>query len=105
MTQQTREVLEGRQIQGSTESIARKVTILPAGSAPTLTTVVAYDITAHAWTVVTSTVLTGSGSVAGDEITLPALHSLTADHTYWIEFTFTSGGNTLSGHVIVECDR
>ena len=85
-----REMIESPIYQGADEYITRTVTTTPWGSAPTAVSVVMKD---SGGTDVSGTTLTGVPAGAGDEITLPALHSLTAGMEYRLEVKFTSGGN------------
>jgi hypothetical protein len=54
---------------------------------------------------VTSTVLSGSASVAGDVITLPTVKSLTEGHRYRIEVKFTVSGSVMEAFFIVVAQR
>lgn len=100
----SREVREGKQNQGVDESIAYTITTTPWGGTPSSVSVVVKDVSDPAApSVVTATVMpTGSASVAGDVITLPALKLLTAEHLYKVEVMFTSGGNVLECYLMVE---
>lgn len=90
----SREVNEGTQYQGADESIKYKITSTPWGTAPTISSIVAKDMT-NGGTDVSGTVLSGASSVAGDSMTLKALGSLTANHMYRVEVKFTTAdGNT-----------
>jgi hypothetical protein len=98
----SREVKEGVQPQGIGEQIAYKLSSTPWASTPTVTGVKAYDVTEPDVRIdVTSTVLSGSSGVVGDQITTPIVKSLTVDRVYWIEITFTSGGLTFVPYFIV----
>lgn len=100
-----REVAEGRQYQGEDESIAYKLTTTPWGTAPSSVVVVVKDVN-NAYLDVTSTVMpTGSPSVVGDVITLPALKLLTRDHTYRVEIKFTAQGNNFEPYIMVSGQR
>lgn len=90
----SREVVEGLQYQGTDEKVYYTITTTPWGSTPTSVSVKAYD-ESNASTDVSSAVLSGSATVSGDIITLPALYTLTAGHTYRVECKFTSSGNIL----------
>lgn len=91
-----RRVQEGKQAQGSGESLIYTLTTTPWGSAPTGVAVDVYDVTTPSTREdVTDDVLTGTSSVAGDIITLPALHSLEDGHRYEVRIAFTDDeGNT-----------
>lgn len=92
--QLSREVIEGTQAQGADESIAYTITSTPWGTAPTIDSIVAKDMT-EGGTDVSAIVLSGASSVAGDVMTLQSLGHLTANHLYRIEVQFTTAdGNT-----------
>ena len=96
-----REVVEGKQFQGEDESIAYTLDVGAVGSSPSSVAVVVKDVTAG--TVVTSTVMpTGSPSVAGDVITLPALKLLTAGRLYRVEVKYTIANNILESYFYVQ---
>lgn len=100
----SREVLEGVQYQGEDESIAYTVDVSAIGSSPSAVTVVVKDVTNSA--VVTSTVMpTGSASVSGDVITLPALKLLTAGVLYRVEVKYTISGNVLESYFYVQAQE
>lgn len=85
-----REVYEGRQQQGVGESLSYGLTTTPWGSSPTSVSVVVKDVTDPLNpSTVTDGVTTGSPVVNGDVITLPKLHSLTANHKYRVYVYFT----------------
>jgi len=84
-----REVAEGVQVQGADEKLTYRLTVTNWGTNPTSPTVVVKN---EAGTDVTSTVCTGSASVSGNAITLPAIGSLTAGTLYRVEVKFTTGG-------------
>lgn len=94
MTITTREVVEGTQYQGESETLRYKITSTPWGASPTVLGIVAKDMTTGG-TDVSSTVLSGSSAVVGDVMTLKALGALTKNHFYRIEVQFsTADGNT-----------
>lgn len=96
-----REVLEGKQYQGEDESIAYTLDVTAVGSSPTSVAVVVKDITNDE--TVTATVMpTGSASVSGNVITLPALKLLTADVLYRVEVKYTISGNILESYFYVQ---
>ncbi len=96
-----REVLEGKQFQGVDESIAYTLDVSAVGSSPSSVSVVVKDVT-HA-TVVTATVMpTGSASVSGNVITLPALTQLTAGVLYRVEVKYTIANNVLESYFYVQ---
>jgi hypothetical protein len=90
-----REVKEGQQGQGVREGIAHTIDTTPWGGTPSGLLVKAYDITAGARTDVSTTVLTGAGSILANVITLPRLSALTVGKLYRVEVDFTIGGNAL----------
>jgi hypothetical protein len=85
-----REFNESPLYQGEDERIAHSVTTTPWGSSPSGVSVVLKDSDG---TDVSATHLTGSSSISGDVITLPTMHSLTADERYRLEVKFTVAGN------------
>ena len=96
-----REVLEGKQYQGVDESIAYTLDVSAVGSSPSSVSVVVKDVTNG--TVVTSTVMpTGSASVSGTVITLPALKLLTAGVLYRVEVKYTISNNVLESYFYVQ---
>jgi len=103
-----REILEGRQEQGTEEEITYTLTVPATWGTPTGTpTVKAYSYDGTTYTDVTSTVIpAGSASVASQVITLPEIKSMTADVTYRIEIKFTtSEGNIMEAYGWIDCKR
>jgi hypothetical protein len=84
-----REIIESPWTQGQAESQVHTLTTTPWGSNPTSITVKIFLNGVD----VSSTCLTGSPSVVGDVITLPAVHSLAVDTEYRLEVTFTCNGS------------
>lgn len=97
----TREVREGTQPQGVDERIVYRLDVTNWGNSPTSVSVVVKD---RAGIDVTATVMTGSASVAGNIISLPVLHSLTATVIYRVEVKFTIDGNVLEAYVYVRAE-
>lgn len=96
-----REVQEGKQYQGVDESIAYTLDVSAVGSSPSAVAVVVKDMTNGA--VVTTTVMpTGSASVSGNVITLPALKFLTAGVLYRVEVKYIIAGNILESYFYVQ---
>lgn len=95
-----REVVEGTQEQGVDESIAYTLDTTAAGGTPS-----SVSVAVKLWpagTDVKSTVMpSGSPSVNGNVITLPALGSLTAENTYRVEVKYTTGGNVLEDYILI----
>lgn len=101
----SREVKEGVQLQGKDEIIAYELTTTPWGSSPTSVAVTLWDVTAATWTDVSSTMLSGAASVAGDVITTPLVTGLTAGSTYRLEVKFSTGGNTLEAYAVIQAEK
>ena len=97
-----RQVMERDIRQGEDERIVYSVDVSRWTSSPTLEACKAYEMTGDVRTDVTETVLTGSGSVAGNVITLPALSGLAAGKVYRVEVKFSSGGNTFETYFYVK---
>lgn len=96
-----REVQEGKQYQGVDESIAYTLDVSAVGSSPSSVAVVVKDVTNTA--TVTATVMpTGSASVSGNVITLPALKLLTAGILYRVEVKYTISSNILESYFYVQ---
>lgn len=89
-----REVLEGKQAQGTTESVIYKVDVTNWGATPTSPTVVAYD--SRGRVVTTQLFPTNSPSVSGNVITLSACGPVYLDEDYLVVVKFTLGGNGLA---------
>ena len=101
-----REIIEGTQLQGEDETIYYKLTTTPWGSTPTSTSAKIYSQAGgETYTDVTSTKMTGSTSVSGDVITLPAISGLTAGVMYRVEVKFTSSGNIFEAYAYIKGER
>lgn len=100
MSAKFRIVKEGTQAQGVDEEIVYSITTTPWGGTPTSPAVAVKD---EDGSDVTSTVMpSGSPTVNGDVITLPAMKSLSAGMLYRVEVKFTSGGNVLEAIIPVK---
>jgi hypothetical protein len=89
-----RVVAQGLQYQGIGEKLPYSFATTPWGSSPTSITVAVLDKTTN-YEDVTETVMpdyTGPLTPSGDTITLPKLESLTVEHLYQIEVSFTAEG-------------
>ena len=102
---ETREVVEGRLVQGSEEIIYYTLTTTAWGSAPGSVSIKAYEVTGGAYVEVTSTVLSGTASVTDDVITLPRLQNLEMGKLYRVEVKFTCNLNTFECFFEVEGQR
>lgn len=100
----SREVLEGVQYQGEDESIAYTLDVTAIGSSPSSVAVVVKDVT-NATTVTATVMPTGSPSVAGNVITLPALKLLTAGVLYRVEVKYTISNNILESYFYVQAQE
>lgn len=99
-----REVLETDIVQGEDEKIVYSFASTPWGTGPTNVSFVVKDTT-NSLIDVTSTVMPGSATVAGDVITLPQLKLLTRTHIYRVEIKFDAQGNTFEPFFIVKAER
>lgn len=100
MITRLREVIEGPQPQGIEEAIYWSMDVTEWGSGISNIVVKVYDTSDDSD--VTATVTTGSPSESFGIITLPKIHSLTADKMYRVEIKFDTGaGNTLEGFFIL----
>lgn len=94
----------GLTVQRPSEVISYTVDTTNVAASPTLSTTIAKDITdLSSVTVRTTGVLSGSGSVSGNVITLPKLQSLTDGQKYRIIAQWTSAGNTYQDYFDVIC--
>lgn len=100
----SREIVEGGQEHGVDEEVAYTIATTPWGTDPTDVSIEAYDTTDLSVDV-SSTVLSGSLSVAGDVITTPKIVDLTLGHTYRFEVLFHSGSNIFEFFFTVKCER
>lgn len=90
----SREVTEGRQVQGVDEEIKYTITTTNWGSTPTDVACVVKDMTDGNADVTSTVMPDGSISVSGNIITLKSLKSLTEGKRYRVEVKFTtSDGN------------
>ena len=96
-----RDVAEGLLLQGAEEIVPYTLTTTRWVSAPGVVTVKAYDLTA-AGADVTSTVLSGSPSTAGDVISLPLVQALVAGHRYRVDVKFTAGAGTYEAQIFIQ---
>lgn len=89
--------------QGANESIAYEIDFTNWGtpSSPSVEIFLSSALT----TDLADTLLTGSASVAGDTVTTPAVHSLTAGTAYVLRCTATVDGNTVSATCRIVCDE
>lgn len=99
----SRQVNEGRQIQGVDEKVVYSITTTPWGSGPINVSVTVKDVTANLLDV-TASVTTGSPSVSGDVVTLPKIQSLTVRHLYRVEVKFDVQGNTLEPYFEIQAE-
>jgi len=99
-----REINESGLKQGVDEEIVYQLTTTPWGSSPGSVVVQVFDVTAGSYSDVSETVFSGDSSVSGDEISLPALGSLTAGHIYRLEIRFTCGSNVFETWMRIEAE-
>ena len=102
---EVREVNESGLSQGQDEELVYTLNVSPWGSGPTGVQAKIYDVTGGAYTDMSATMLAGAASVAGDEITLPALSGVVANHNYRLEIKFTIGSNTFEAWCSIEGER
>jgi hypothetical protein len=96
MAEINREIVEGDQYVGLNESPRFKLTTTNWGSSPTTVSVFSYSYnkTTQVYTLNTSTIFpSGSASVSGDVITLPALVPQAVGDMYEVHIKFTAGGS------------
>jgi voltage-gated potassium channel Kch len=100
-----RECNESPVYQGANESLKYTLTTTPWGSTPTTVVLALTDITVSESPVdVTSTLLSGSSSVAGNVITTKVVSGLTSQKKYRLDIKFTdSASNIFEAFVIIQC--
>lgn len=99
MSNNVREIVEGKQSQGSTEEVTYTITFPASWGVPTAPSVIVYSVSLStaALTNVTATVMpAGSASASSQVVTLPELKSLTAGVLYRVLVTVTSGANVFT---------
>ena len=101
----SREIKEGRLVQGADETIVYTLTTTPWGSSPASESAKIYEVDGDTYTDKTSTSMTGSASAAGDVITLPSIHTLTAGTLYRVEVKFTCSGNVFEAYAEIMGER
>lgn len=98
-----REVTEGPQVQGEDETITYTVTTSNWASLPASESMVVKN---RDGVDVTSTVTSGSMSVASDVITLKPISRLVAGERYTVEVQFTAGGGApFECYFYVDCEE
>ena len=97
----TRIAIAEPQPQGKDEAIYWGLDVTRWGSSPTDAAVTVYQDGSD----VTADVTTGSPTVAGNIITLPQIHSLTAGLMYRVEVAFTVGDNDLETHWFIDAEE
>ena len=102
---EVREINESGIGQGQDEALVYTLDVSPWGSAPTGVQVKVYDITGGSYTDESATMLSGAASVTGDEITLPELSGVEANHNYRLEVKFTIGSNTFEAWCRIKGER
>ena len=98
-----RQVVEGIQGQGEDEQIYYVLDVSNYGDDPTNVVVVVKDMS-DGGKVVTDDVTTGSASVSDNEITLPKIHGLTAEHTYRVEVKCTISSNVFEPYFYIKAE-
>ena len=101
----SREIAEGRQVQGTGETIVYTLTTTPWGTSPGSTSAKIYEVDGDTYTDKTSTSMTGSTSVTNDVITLPSIHTLSAGTLYRVEVLFTCSGNIFEAYAEIMGER
>lgn len=100
-----REIRESPVEQGSDESITYNLITTPWGGSPTSPSVKVYELDGGVLTDVTATVCTGTASVVGDKITLPAIDDLKIGKTYRVEVLWTKGVSQFEAWGLIYCTR
>ena len=91
-------------IQGKDEIIVYVLDVSTRATSPT-TPSVTKVIDLETGSDVKATVMpTGTASVSGNSITLPALKLLTVGRTYRVHFTYVKGADTFESTIVVRCN-
>jgi len=98
MANTPRAVKESPLYQGENEEIAYILDTAPWGGTPANEVVKIYD---SSGTDKSSTCLSGSPSVSGDEITTPIVKALSKGESYHLAIQWTYSGNTLEAYCII----
>jgi hypothetical protein len=99
-----REVIESPQEQGEDERIPYTLVTTPWGGSPTSPVCTLKLVSPdNSMSNITATNLSGSPSVAGDNITSGVVFGLTADSKYRLEFKWTNGSKVLEAFMIIYC--
>lgn len=101
----SREITEGRQVQGADETVVYALTTTPWGTSPGSESAKIYEVDGDTYTDVTATKMSGSASAAADVITLPSIHDLIAGTLYRVEVKFTCGSNTFEAYAEIIGER
>ena len=107
MSHSVREILEGPQVQGTTEEVTYTLTFPASWGVPTSPTVIVYSVneSTGALTNVTSTVMpTGSASATLQVATLPELKLLTDGVLYCVVVTVASGTNVFTAKAYIRAE-
>ena len=105
MNKDVRVIVGGERDQGIKEKLVYPCTPPSSWGTPLSATFTAYDITSGADTDVTGTILSGSGSVDGSQISTPLVQNLTLHHRYEVHCTFTTATNTLDFVIPIKAVR
>ena len=98
MAKQPRAVKESPLYQGENEKIAYILDTEPWGGTPANEDVSIYDSAGEDQS---SSCLSGSPSVAGDEITTPIVQALSPGESYHLKIQWTNSGNTLEAYCVI----
>ena len=101
MADKIHEVLDGLQFQRVAESVLYSVDTTAWGGTPTSPVHDVFD-EEDLTTSLKSSLMSGSPTVAGDNINLPALSGLTLGIIYTVTVLFVSAGSTLEGYFQVK---
>lgn len=93
MAEDLREVSGSPFRQGQDEQLRYVVSTTNVGSSPSNGTANIYEVLNGAYTNKTSTLMSGTCNISGNNITLPIIRSLTPGQAYRVEVRFTISGN------------
>lgn len=100
-----RSIREGQLTQGTGEKIAYQVDVTPWGTLPSNVVMTALDVSEDTETDVTATVVSGSATVDGNNVTLPFLQNLVEEHLYRVNVKFNCGLNVFEFYFLVKGEK
>jgi hypothetical protein len=105
MNAEVRQIEQGLQYQGEDESIIYTLTTTSWGNDPSSPSAKIFTYISDTYNDVTSAIMTGSATVSGNVITLPAIASLVDGTMYRVEVQFILSGSTFEAYAWISGQR